>query len=143
MKKNIIILCMLAFGIHAYAEKGDLGQMVSCDKNEVKDTISVRRNNVVDIVSNYGKERESGYYHIYNAGSFIRKGHSFEIASIVFAVNSAILIAHGYANDNKPQKVMGYLLGAGALGTAIASISFHFKSGKELQLGAGCIKYTY
>ena len=143
MKKSIIILCMLAFGIYTYAEKGDLGQMVSCDKNEVKDTISVRRNNVVDIVSNYGKERESGYYHIYNAGTFIRKGYSLEIATVLFSAGSAVLLSTGYANESKGQKIGGYLLGAGALATAIISLNFHFKSGRELQAGANCIKYTY
>ena len=66
-----------------------------------------------------------------------------EIATIPFAAGSGILLGFGYANESKSQKVVGYLLGAGALGTAIASLTFHFKSGKELQMGAGYIKYTY
>lgn len=145
MTRSIFILCMLAISIHTYADGRDLETLKFVNESEVSDTISVRRKNVTDIYSNYAYTtlpKEKGYDHIYNAGTFIRKGYSLELAFVPFAAGSGILLGFGYANESKLQKGVGYLLFAGALGTAIASLTFHFKSGKELQMGAGYIKYT-
>lgn len=143
MKKYLLLIAMLSsMYATSNAQVIDHTKERPLEATEVLDTVA-QRIHVTDIISNSLPSKEKGYYHIYNAGTFIRKATSLEIASAAFSGCSGCLLSLGYANNNKTMKVGGFLLGASALYCAISSIVFHYKSGKELQISAGCIKYSY
>ena len=132
---------------HTFAEDNDVDNVAIPQESEVSDTITVR-NYVTDVTSNYSysvppPKKPEGYYHIYKAGRFIKMDMVLLLSSIPFSTISSCLLSYGYTTNNKKAKVFGYLFGAGVPACLISSVVFHFKSGKELRVGAGCIEYTY
>lgn len=111
------------------------------------------RNNVFDIESNmldiesnmlkYTYNQNPGYIHIKNAGRFHRKAYALEIAFIPLSVASGYMTGYGYVKKKADLKWMGYIIGGAAIADAIAALTFHFKTGKELQLSADHILFKF
>ena len=118
------------------------------------DTIEYKqRKNVIEIESNmlpssHISETERlhsnpGYIHIKNAGTYHRKAYAFELTFIPLSIASGCMIGYGHAKEKSNLKVMGYVAGGLAVVDAIAAVTFHFKTGKELQLSADHIKFKF
>lgn len=76
---------------------------------------------------------------IYNAGRNIQIAQSLEISSIGLGVISGIL----FISNNRVQKAIGYFTGVCSLGCGIASLIYHFKSGRELKVAADKVVYRF
>lgn len=83
------------------------------------------------------------HYHIFKAGKFVRKAYALELGLVGFGVVSGVCLVKGYSDDKKSVKAVGYIFAAGGFASAISAITFHFKSGYELRLGAGKIGYVF
>ena len=83
------------------------------------------------------------HYHIQKAGVYVRKAYGLELGCISLSVASGVCLAKGFSDNKDEMKIVGFIAGAGALACLVSSYTFHFKSGKELQLGAGKIKYSF
>lgn len=95
-------------------------------------------NNVSSEVSNY-----DGFKHIYDAGRSIRLATTYGLCGLGCSLAAGAACTYGFSEDIGGFKIVGIALGVGALVCEIMSLKYHFKSGKELKIGAGSIQYSF
>ena len=80
---------------------------------------------------------------IYRAGTFLKKSAEFQYASIGSACVSSALLALGYERDKKGLKIAGYAFAGTTILAQLLYYDYQWKSGRELQIGAGQIVFKF
>ena len=80
---------------------------------------------------------------IYRSGICLQKSADFQWMTVGLACASSALLAIGFDKSSKPCKVAGLLCAGAAVFCDLAAISYKFKAGKELRIGAGRIEYRF
>ena len=95
-------------------------------------------NNITEGVSNY-----DGFKHVYDAGRSLRLATSYGLYGLGCSLAAGAACSYGFSEDKDGFKIVGAILGVSALFCEIMSVKYHYKSGKELKIGAGSIQYSF
>lgn len=81
---------------------------------------------------------------LYQAGAFLKKSATYDMASIGCGVLSGISYCIGIKNDNKSAfNTVGTIFALGAVVCKIISINCKYKSGQSLQLSPTQIQFNF